>query len=127
MKNELKKAIWINAPIEEVFASFTDQDAMMEWHGKHVETNPVEGGMYRVVFENGTEINGSFVEVHPPTRLVYRASYGDVSSTVEINLVSVDGGTQVYLVQRFEADQDTSSFNEGWDYFLGLLKTHKES
>lgn len=58
MINSLHKDIWINAPVEQVFASFTDQKAMLHWHGKEVELDPRPGGIYRVVFENGTTILG---------------------------------------------------------------------
>lgn len=126
MKKTLDKEIWIKAPIEEVFRRFTVAEAMVEWHGKEVETDPVPGGIYRVVFENGTVILGKFLEVVPNERIKYEAAYGEVGSTVEINFSEANGGTQVKLRQEFSIDQDTSSFSEGWDYFMGLLKKFVE-
>ena len=126
MKRTLNKEIWINAPVKEIFKRFTVAEAMLEWHGKEVETNPVPGGIYKVVFENGTVILGQFIEVVPNERIKYSAAYGEVGSVVEVSFLEERGGTLVKLSQEFSTDQDTSSFNEGWDYFMGILKQFVE-
>lgn len=123
MINSLHKDIWINAPVEQVFASFTDQKAMLHWHGKEVELDPRPGGIYRVVFENGTTILGEYKEVETNRRVVYSAKYGEVESLISIDFIAENGGTRLILHQQFDPDMDTSSFNEGWDYFLDLLVT----
>ena len=125
--NVLEKEIWIQAPVETVFASFTQADKMLEWHGKEVEVEPIKGGIYRVVFENGTTIIGEFLEVIENQKVVYKARYGAVESTVSIELFPEKGGTRIQLKQEFLPGQDTSSFNQGWDYFLGLLQNHLET
>lgn len=122
MSNILYKEIWIDAPIEKVFASFTEEEAMLTWHGKEVSSDPRPGGIYKVVFENGTTILGKYKEVVPNKRVVYSASYEEVTSVVSIDFISEKGGTAVKLKQEFSPKQDISSFKEGWDYFLGLLK-----
>lgn len=119
--NFLEKEIWINAPIERVFACFTEEKAMLSWHGKAVELNPVPGGIYKVEFENGTTILGEYKEVLPPHRLVYTASYETVESEISIDFFPEKGGTRLTLKQVFQPVQDISSFDGGWDYFLGLL------
>ncbi len=121
MKNSLHKDVWINAPVEQVFASFTDQEAMLSWHGKEVELDPRPGGIYRVVFENGTTILGEYKELVTNQRVVYTARYGEVESLITIDLTPGNEGTRLVLRQDFDPDMDMSSFNEGWDYFLGLL------
>ena len=118
----LHKEIWIKAPVEKVFACFTEEEAMLSWHGKEVEVEPVPGGIYKVVFENGTTILGEYREVVPNEKVVYTASYEGVSSVVTIHFSPQDGGTLVRLQQEFAEGQDTSSFDHGWDYFLDLLR-----
>ncbi len=124
--NFITKEIWIKASVQEVFDSFTNAEAMLKWHGKEVETNPVVGGIYRVVFENGDTIIGEFKEVVPGKKVVYSARYMEVDSVVTISFTEEDGGTRVELYQEFAPDQDISSFKEGWGYFLGLLKEYWE-
>lgn len=126
MNTILLKEIWINAPVAEVFRSFTQAEAMLAWHGKEVELNPVPGGIYRVVFENGDVIQGEFKEVEQNKRVLYRASYGNVDSVIEINFIAENEGTTVKLRQEFFAGGDFSTFSFGWDYFLGKLKTARE-
>ena len=121
MRRSLEKEIWINASPKKVFACFTDAEQMLSWHGKQVETNPTPGGIYRLVFENGDEINGIFKEVTRYSKVVYSANYAGVESVVTINLIPQNDGTLVKLRQVFSDQEDLSSFDHGWDYFLGLL------
>mgnify|MGYP000073368432 CR=1 FL=1 len=121
MSKTINKEIWINAPVEEVFRRFTVAEAMLEWHGKEVETNPVPGGIYKVVFEDGTTILGEFKEVELNKRLCYSAAYGTVETLIEVQFIPEKGGTLLKLRQDFLGDDDVSPFSAGWDYFLGIL------
>ena len=122
MNHTLHKNIWIDAPLESVYNCFTKSEAMLAWHGKEVELNPVPGGVYKVVFEDGTVILGQYLSVDPLKKVVYTASYGNVSSVITVEFFEEDGGTRLKLEQVFDPGQDISSFDAGWDYFLGLLQ-----
>lgn len=122
MDNILYKEIWIKASIEDVFNCFTKSEAMLTWHGKEVELNPTSGGIYKVVFEDGTVILGMYKEVEHNKKVVYTASYGNVESLITVDFIKENGGTKIKLKQEFTSGQDTLSFDHGWDYFLGILK-----
>lgn len=122
MNPVLHKEIWIEAPIEKVFACFTEAEVMLTWSGKEATLDPTPGGVYRVVFENGDIIEGEYKEVIPYSRVVYTANYGGINTLVSIDLAEENGGTTIKLKQEFVADVDTSGFDGGWDYFLGILK-----
>lgn len=122
--NSLFKEIWINAPIEKAFASFTNAESMLAWHGKEVQVDPVPGGIYRVVFEDGTTILGEYIEVSPHSRVIYSANYNGIDSVITIDFLPRDGGTLIKLQQVFDPAQDTSSFDHGWNYFLQILQDH---
>ncbi|NET34403.1 MAG: SRPBCC domain-containing protein [Cyanothece sp. SIO1E1] len=122
--NSIHKEIWINAPIERAFASFTDAEAMLAWHGKEIEVNPVPGGIYKVTFEDGTTILGEYKEVSPHSRVIYSANYNGVDSLITIDFLPRDGGTLIKLQQEFDPEQVTSSFDHGWNYFLQILQDH---
>lgn len=122
MKKTIEKEIWIEAPVSDVYKCFTEAEAMLTWHGKEVELNPVPGGIYHVIFENGDEILGEFKELHLNERVVYFASYWGIDTLVEVDFIPKDDGTLVKLKQDFEPDVDLASFSHGWDYFLNRLE-----
>ncbi len=122
MKNVLEKEYWIKAPSEKIFACFTNEEAMLSWHGKEVTLDPVPGGIYKVVFPNDDVILGQYIEVVPNKKVVYTANYGNVKSTVSVEFIPQNDGTLVKLRQEFLPEQDTSSFDGGWDYFINLLR-----
>ena len=117
----LTKEIFIKAPVEKVFMSFTDEETLLSWHGKKAQLEPRSGGIYKVVFEDGTTILGKYIEVVPNEKLIYSARYGDVDSVITIVFTAIDNGTLLQLTQVFDKGQDISSFDGGWDHFLGLL------
>lgn len=119
--NTLNKSIHIRRPRSEVFAYFVDEQKMQTWHCRKADLEPAPGGNYRIEFENGDTVAGRFIEVSPDERLVYSAKYGEVDSTVTILFSDEDGGTRIRLTQEFAAD-DGSALEQGWDYFLGILK-----
>lgn len=123
INNVIDKEIWIKAPVEDVFSHFTQPEAMLKWHGKEVELNPVQGGKYKVIFESGDEIEGEFIKLIPNKFISYSANYWDIKTYIEIHFFSENGGTTVKLRQEFGPDKDLSSFSDGWDYFLGILKS----
>ncbi len=120
--NIIYKEIWIKSSIDKVFDSFTSAEAMLAWHGKEIELKSVPGGIYKVKFEDGTIISGKYLEVIHNKRVVYTAKYGAVDSVIEIDFIEEKGGVRIKLQQTFSPDQDTSSFDGGWDYFLDILK-----
>ena len=81
----------------------------------------VPGGIYKVVFEDGTTILGEFIEVAPFEKVIYSANYSGVDSVVSINFIPQNDGTLVKLKQEFSPGQDTSSLDHGWGYFLQKL------
>lgn len=97
---------------------------MLAWHGKEVEVNPVPGGIYKVIFADGTTILGEYKEVSPYSRVIYSANYNGVDSLITIDFLPRDGGTLIKLQQEFDPEQDTSSFDQGWNYFLQILQDH---
>ena len=61
----------IAAPREEVFVFLTDPDKYTEWMGEAVELDPRPGGVYRVRMNSDRVALGEYVEVDPPSRVVF--------------------------------------------------------
>jgi len=94
----------LDAPIELVWEVFTTPEHMVHWWGGHGWSNPVceidlrVGGRRTQVMRSpeGMDIpmNGIFLEVEKPTRLVWRNEYADPSRppVIQAAVLSEEGG-----------------------------------
>lgn len=119
------------APIEEVFAAWTDAATMSEWFSPRgealVEADPRPGGRLRVVMiGDGTRIEhaGRFLEVEPPTRLVFtwRSRFtGERDSRVTIELEPAGQETRLTLAHELLTPEQAESHAGGWAGILDRL------
>lgn len=123
----------VRAPIERVFAAWTDPEQLERWWGpKNVTCTAAEvdlrvGGAIRLANElpDGTTlwIEGTFEKIEPPHELVYTWLVGGgihgPASRVRIRFVPKDGATEV-IVQHDRIDSEATRDNHemGW---LGCL------
>jgi uncharacterized protein YndB with AHSA1/START domain len=122
-------AIRIEAPPTLVFAMLTDAALLTEWMAAAAHADVRPGGEFRWTYENGDIVLGSFVEIDPPRRVVFRYGWEQPaeraipprSTEVEITLAEVDGATELRLVHRGLPATELESHNHGWQYFLGRL------
>src|SRR5437764_14393756 len=97
----IAREITIDAPPEIVFSYFTDPRKHVLWQGTEVELDPRPGGSLRISFGPGWVAVGAYVEVEPPTRLVYTWGWAEAgaavpppaASTVEVTLVAAAPAT----------------------------------
>lgn len=92
---------------EVVFPYFTEPEKYCLWQGIEAELDPRPGGVYRLTFVPGLDVEGEYLVVDPPHRLVFSWGWrgpelplgmADVpprSTTVEITLVPDGDGTIV--------------------------------
>ena len=67
----VQQEIRIAAPPETVFPFFTDPEKMLRWKGIEAALDPRPGGMYRVNITGKDVAQGKYVEVVPPSRVVF--------------------------------------------------------
>ena len=106
---------WIEARPETVFAYFTDPARFLRWQGGDASIEPHPGGSFRVSVGGPTDgvVQGEFLEVVAPRRLVFTWAWGGTTSkypslatllagpsVVEISLESQRGGTLLRLRQK---------------------------
>jgi uncharacterized protein YndB with AHSA1/START domain len=125
---EIVRTVFVAAPREVVFAYFTHAKRMLEWIGTSVELDPRPGGRVRIVPNSVDVIAGAFLEVTPPSRVVFTWGFeGDGQalpaggSVVEVTLTEVPGGTEVRLVHRSLPDAVRDRHEAGWRHYLGRL------
>ena len=120
--------ISIAAPPPLVFEFFTDPDKMARWMGSRVQLEPRSGGAYAVDINEQARARGTYVEVVPPTRVVFTFGWTDDaatppgSSTVEVTLTPDGDGTHVRLVHRgIKTPESREQHGHGWHHYLGRL------
>ncbi|HUF58455.1 MAG TPA: SRPBCC domain-containing protein [Actinomycetota bacterium] len=118
----------IAATPDEVFTYLTDPEKYTRWKGQQAELDPRPGGRYRVRMGPEAVALGEYVEVEPPSRVVFTWGWegsGDVppgSTTVEITLHADGDGTLLRLRHTgFPSEADADLHREGWQMYVGRL------
>ena len=129
----LVKTITVAATPEQVFAFFIDPVKMLRWIGTEVELEPRPGGIFRVKPNGVDVIAGRYVEVTPPSRVVFTWGFEGSGqalpaggSIVEITLRPVAGGTEVRLVHRALPDNMIEPHGAGWEHYLARVASSAE-
>jgi uncharacterized protein YndB with AHSA1/START domain len=125
----LRKEIRIDASPETVFPYFTDPARMTRWKGREAVLDPRPGGVYRVEINDQIVAAGEYVEVSPPTRVVFTWGWDGGahpvppgSTTVEVELVPDGDGTLVRLTHHgLPDDEQREQHADGWSHYLGRL------
>ena len=127
----IAREISIDAPPEIVFSYFTDPAKHVLWQGTEVELDPRPGGDFRISFGPGWVAVGAYVEVEPPTRLVFTWGWAEEGSavlppgesTVEVTF-EPDGAATLLRLRHSGLPEDTFEFHgNGWDE--GLTELHR--
>lgn len=126
----LVREVRIAARPEIVFAYFVDPDRMARWLGAASTMDAHPGGALAIEVLPGANARGAFLEVSPPTRVVFTWGWdGDHpvqpgSSIVEVTLTPDGDGTLLRLTHRdLPTAHERERHTEGWDHFLARLAT----
>jgi uncharacterized protein YndB with AHSA1/START domain len=107
------------APIEQVYAAWTEPAHFAQWYGGKDATVPLEtlsmdvrkGGKWHAVMHLPNDLtmdwSGEYTEVDPPTRLAFTMTDDPTTSAVEpimLEFAAVDSGTEMTLVQHGTED-----------------------
>ena len=119
----------IAAPVEAVWEHLTTAEGLVRWVGPDAVADPVPGGHLRWTHPNGATVVGRFVEVVLHRRIVFtygwedgRLGVGPGSTTVEIDLVEEAGATTLRLVHHGLPPETVPDHQQGWRYFLDILR-----
>jgi uncharacterized protein YndB with AHSA1/START domain len=124
------REIRIEAEAETVFPFLTHPDRMVRWMGLRATLDPRPGGVFSVDMVGDFGIEGEYLEVVPPSRVVFTWGYRDFpeehnplpvgSSTVEVDLVP-DGAATIVRLRHHVTPQLADFHALGWDNYLGRL------
>jgi len=109
-----------------VFAYLTEPALLTEWWPTGAETDPVPGGRYHLWWDGpGWHLRGEYLAVDPPDRIefTWKWDHDDVPERrVEIRLSIQDAGSTHVIVEHDAAsDEERSSYQEGWEFFIPQL------
>lgn len=129
----------LDAPIERVFAAWTDPAQMTRWFfvqetwSAEVANDLRVGGAFSIKM-HATEgavfaCSGVYLEIEPPQRLVFSwTSYAVSDTRVTIELRDTGSGTELTLIHEDLIDVDVrSSHAEGWGGCLVSLERYLTS
>jgi uncharacterized protein YndB with AHSA1/START domain len=129
----VERELAIDASPEAVWEFLVDPQKATRWMGERATFEARPGGLYRVDVIPGNTAVGEFVELDPPSRLVFTWGWepGGVdtrvapgSSTVEIELVpSGEGTTLRFRHYGLPNEEAAQSHAHGWDHYLDRLAT----
>jgi uncharacterized protein YndB with AHSA1/START domain len=120
-------SIYIAADPSAVFEYFTRPEALVRWMGDRAVLDPRPGGEFTLFFGDKC-VEGKYVEVDPPRRLVIAwgrrgsPSFPPLTSTLEVLFLREDGGTRVEIVHSGLPDSEAPRHALGWKHYLGRLQ-----
>jgi uncharacterized protein YndB with AHSA1/START domain len=137
--HEIKDAIVIQAPPEQVFRALTEADALERWLATRVESDVRPGGHFRYEFEfddpsQNNAQEGDYLALDPGRRvaLPWTFPFSPKQTTVEYALEPSGESTSVRFSHAgFDAgepwDGARERFTGGWRLFLEGLKRYIET
>ncbi len=122
-----RDSIHIAADPSVVFGYFTQPEALASWLGDKAILDPRPGGRFTVFFHDRA-VEGRYVEIDPPRRLVI--TWGRVgsptfpphTSTLEVTLTPEAGGTRVAIVHSGLPQGESHRHALGWRHYLARLE-----
>jgi uncharacterized protein YndB with AHSA1/START domain len=126
----VEQRIVLEAPAAVVYRYLTTAEGLLRWMAVEATADPVPGGHLQWTHENGATMQGRFLEVDPPRRLVIAYGWRNdlmgvppESTTVEIQLVEDERGwTTLTLVHRGIPPGVLPDHRYGWNFFLERLR-----
>jgi uncharacterized protein YndB with AHSA1/START domain len=133
----LEHEVRVAARAETLFSYFTDPAKIVVWMGEQATLDPRPGGVCRIVFKPsesraaGAEsvvMAGRFVEVDPPTRLVFTWGWElellavpPQSTAVEISITPDGDESLLRLAHRRLPATSVDFHHAGWGHYLPRL------
>jgi uncharacterized protein YndB with AHSA1/START domain len=131
----VEREVRIAASPETVFEFLVDEEKQVLWMGRRAQLDARPGGIYDVEISDQAHALGEFVEVVPPSRVVFTFGWKGQeaggegehavppgSSRVEVTLEPAGDGTLVRLRHFDLPEQAREMHGQGWELYLGRLE-----
>jgi uncharacterized protein YndB with AHSA1/START domain len=129
----IETQIYIDAEPDFVFPYLVEPEKLVRWMGSEALIEPRPGGIYRVRINAADVMRGEYLQVEFPHRVVFSFGWEGENSplpagstTVEVTLEALGGGTLVRLRQSGLPVPMQERQLYGWEHYLGRLKVFAE-
>jgi len=119
-----------DGPVRLVFEAWTKPDLFKRWWGpksmgmslSSCEMDVRTGGGYRLVFSNGMAFFGKYIEVTPPSRLVWTNDEGgDTGPVTTVTFEEKDGKTLLVMHELYPSKEALDAAGTGAAEGMGEL------
>jgi uncharacterized protein YndB with AHSA1/START domain len=124
------KEILIDAAPEDIFPYLTQSEKYVLWMGRSAVIDARPGGIFEVDPNSRDVISGRFIEVIPPTRIVFTWGWKELghpvpagSTRVVIELIPQGSATLLRLAHYGVPDASGDRHRRGWSHYLGRLQS----
>jgi uncharacterized protein YndB with AHSA1/START domain len=124
-----ERTLTIDASPETVWEFFVEPEKLMRWKGINADLDARPGGIFRCEVIPGHVARGEFVELDPPSRLVFTWGWDGNegvppgSSTIEVDLTGDGDRTTLRFVHKdLPSAEAVASHAHGWDHYLPRLE-----
>ena len=123
-----RRSIHIEASPEVVFEYWTNPNLLVRWMGHRAELDPRPGGAFVVHFGEERCMEGRYITLDPPHRLVLAwgrrgsRTLPESSTRLEVRFTPEDGGTRVDIVHWALPDVERRQHELGWHHYLARMQ-----
>ena len=116
----------VNASPEAVYEHFVDPELLVRWWPSEAETDPQEGGDYRMSWEGpNVTLRGQYRKTVPGKQLAFtwKWDHEDLPPRlVDVIFKPSPWGCVVSVTHGAGSDDEASDYTNGWIHFLGRLQ-----
>lgn len=116
----------VNASPEVVYQHFIDPELLVRWWPSEAETDPQDGGDYRLFWEGpGVTLRGHYRKAVPGKQLAFtwKWDHEDLPPRlVDVIFKASPRGCVVSVTHGAGSDDEASDYTNGWIHFLGRLQ-----
>lgn len=117
-----------NAPIAQVYESFTTKDGLSDWLADQVYLRAEVGGHLFLLWFTNRHVTGVFTAVEKTKQVAFTWRENNAEMLVEAELEEHDGATDLTLnLSGFAPDADVNAIYEEWNNHLENLQIALES
>lgn len=111
---------------DEVYEHFVDPELLVRWWPSAAETDPQEGGEYRLFWDGpNVTLRGQYRKTVPGKQLAFtwRWDHEDLPPRlVDVIFKASPRGCVVSVTHDAGSDEEASDYTNGWIHFLGRLQ-----
>jgi len=116
----------MKASPEAVYEHFVDPELLVHWWPSEAETDPQEGGDYRMFWDGpNVTLRGQYRKTVPGRHLAFTWKWdheGLPSRLVDVMFKPSPRGCVVSVSHAAGSDDEASDYTNGWIHFLGRLQ-----